>query len=162
MSQCPAGCIADSSSAVRLEYQMKRDFLLDCLAKYVSPTLVRTKPCGGGMFQWLEVDIPSHPRYKKTPISDGNSGPVDLTADTASEEPSVAPGLVPKSSTVEHTTNTGELMDELWSYLVEEGGVLLMPAKIFQVAKPGVDQTSRLNYFRATVCSETMYTGMLG
>lgn len=143
--------------AVRLEYQAKRDFLLDCLAKYVPKELVTTTPCGGGMFQFLEVAISTHPRFARTPLpseTDAVAVPLDLTSEPrlgAETNPEV-PGLGKKSAgEVEYTTNTGELMDELWKYCIDEGGVLLMPAKLFQVVKPGVDQTHRLNFFRATV-----------
>ena len=53
--------------------------------------------------------------------------------------------------TLNITSNTRELMDELWTFLVQSHSVLVMPAKLFQVEKPGVDQTKRLNFFRATV-----------
>lgn len=48
-------------------------------------------------------------------------------------------------------TNTGALMDELFEYLIKEGNVLLMPARLFQVPVPGVDSSDRANFFRATV-----------
>jgi hypothetical protein len=97
------------------------------------------------MFQFLEVAISRHPRFTRTPLA-----PMpDLTADTITDEQFEVTGLGKR--TVSYSTNTGELMDELWQYCVEEGNVLLMPAKLFQVAKPGVDQTDRLNFFRATV-----------
>ncbi|GFZ49099.1 hypothetical protein JCM24511_06849 [Saitozyma sp. JCM 24511] len=146
--------------AVRLEYQAKRDFLLDCLAKYVPKELVTTTPCGGGMFQFLEVAISTHPRFARTPLpseTDAVAVPLDLTSEPrlgAEANPEV-PGLGKKSAgEVEYTTNTGELMDELWKYCIDEGGVLLMPAKLFQVVKPGVDQTHRLNFFRATFAGD--------
>jgi aromatic amino acid aminotransferase I len=48
------------------------------------------------------------------------------------------------------TTNTRDLMDELSEALID-ANVLLMPARLFQVPIPGVDQAERLNFFRATV-----------
>lgn len=126
--------------AVRLEYQMKRDYFIDCLAKYCDPNLVSTKACGAGMFQFLQINIQSHPRYTCTRIV----ALPEIASHTASR-PFVG---------VEHgeyTTNTGELMDELWQFLVNESQVLLMPARFFLVERPGVDQTDRLNFFRATV-----------
>ncbi|ORY25323.1 pyridoxal phosphate-dependent transferase [Naematelia encephala] len=144
--------------AVRLEYQTKRDIFLDCFNKYCPPELVSTKPCGGGMFQWINVSISHHPRFRRTPLSQ----PVgDLTLNTSAESGDI-PGLVKKSNGNANgngvsgptTSNTGELMDELWQFLVEESNVLLMPAKIFMVEKAGEDRTERLNFFRATFAGD--------
>lgn len=124
--------------AVRLEYQMKRDYFIDCFAKYCDPNLASTRPCGAGMFQFLNINIQCHPRYNRTQV-------VFL--------PEIALQTAPFVGT-EHgtyTTNTSELMDELWQFLIDESQVLLMPARFFLVEKPGVDQTDRLNFFRATV-----------
>ena len=129
--------------AVRLEYQMKRDFFLDCVAKYWDPQLVSTKPCGGGMFQFLEISINSHPRYSRTQI--------DSTNEVAPESKLASRKKFVGTQSGDYTTNTAELIDELWQSLVDEAGVLLMPAFIFLVERPGVDQTDKLNHFRATV-----------
>ncbi|KAL7424089.1 hypothetical protein Q5752_001674 [Cryptotrichosporon argae] len=135
---------------VRLEYQHKRDFFLDKLALYVPAELVSTVPCGGGMFQWLRISVDKHARYTRTPLvpaqSAGSLDVVAATVDTVVAES----GPEGAQDETEYTTNTSELIDELWEYLVHEGNVLLMPARLFQVPKPGVDQTEGLNYFRAT------------
>ncbi|KAK8846884.1 hypothetical protein IAR55_005974 [Kwoniella newhampshirensis] len=141
---------------VRLEYQQKRDFFLDKFAEYVPSEFVTTVPCGAGMFQWLKVDLTSHLRYIRTPIQ--TPAPVDLTSDTVGQEPVIPPGLQVKvpgnGGGTRYTTNTAELMDELWNYLVQEGGVLVLPAKSFLVPKPGADQTEGFNFFRATFAGD--------
>ncbi len=50
---CPYSPLSDDHiiQAVRLEYEMKRNFFLDTLAKHVPTDLVSTIPAGGGMFQ---------------------------------------------------------------------------------------------------------------
>lgn len=107
------------------------------------------------MFQWLRIEVSKHPRYARTPIQ---TGAAELKIDSTPEEAEVVPGLHPKRSEGEsaevYTTNTSELIDELWRYLLDEHDVLVMPAKLFQVEKPGVDQTDRLNYFRATFAGD--------
>ena len=107
------------------------------------------------MFQWLRIEVPKHPRYTRTPLL---TGAAELKIDGTPDEAEVVPGLHPKTSEAEseqaYTTNTAELIDELWKFLLEEYDVLVMPAKLFQVEKPGVDQTDRLNYFRATCAGD--------
>ncbi|KAK4689309.1 hypothetical protein P7C73_g797, partial [Tremellales sp. Uapishka_1] len=130
--------------AVRLEYQMKRDYFIDCLAKYCDPNLVSTRPCGGGMFQFLDINIKSHPRYSRTRLVSPNNLP-DKVATRKQFIGTENGGF---------TTNTSDLMDELWQYLVDEAEVLLMPARLFLVERPGVDQTDRVNFFRATFAGD--------
>lgn len=107
------------------------------------------------MFQWLRIEVSKHPRYTRTPLQTGTA---ELKIDSTPNEAEVVPGLHPKQSESEgddaYTTNTGELIDELWRFLLDEHNVLVMPAKLFQVEKPGVDQTDRLNYFRATFAGD--------
>ncbi|RSH87373.1 Aromatic/aminoadipate aminotransferase 1 [Saitozyma podzolica] len=134
--------------AVRLEYQMRRDYFIDCMAKYCDPDLVSTKPCGGGMFQFLDINIKSHPRYSRTQIVSVNEIQSQTAGKLATRKPFV--GTV----NGDYTTNTSELMDELWQYLIDEAEVLLMPARLFLVERPGVDQTDRLNFFRATFAGD--------
>ncbi|WOO77834.1 L-tyrosine:2-oxoglutarate aminotransferase atrD [Vanrija pseudolonga] len=109
---------------VRLEYQRKRDYFLDKLAEYAPKDLVSTVPALGGMFQWLEVAIEKHPRFERT-VVDG----------------------------VEKT-NTQELTDELWNFILEQGNVLVMPARLFQVVAPNGDESARSNKFRATFAGD--------
>jgi len=118
--------------ALRLEYESKRDFIVDCIAKYAPAEMAKAKPAKGGMFQWIEVNISSHPRFKRTLDS------------SIAQEAITAPSSA-------YTTNIMELMDELWWYIVEHGNILLVPAKAFQVGNPRIDQSSRLNFFRASV-----------
>nr|XP_019051283.1 hypothetical protein I302_01732 [Kwoniella bestiolae CBS 10118]OCF30213.1 hypothetical protein I302_01732 [Kwoniella bestiolae CBS 10118] len=141
---------------VRLEYQNKRDYFLDRLNEYVPKDLVTTVPCGAGMFQWLRVDLTSHPRYRKTIIGNPSDAAVNLALDTVGQEKEVAPGLEPKHTTEpnQYTSNTGELIDELWNHLIEHGKVVLLPAKVFIVGKDGVDQSEDLNFFRATFAGD--------
>ncbi|OCF33567.1 hypothetical protein I316_04639 [Kwoniella heveanensis BCC8398] len=140
---------------VRLEYQEKRDYLLDRLAYYVPEDLVSTVPCGGGMFQWLKVNVTAHPRYKRLPVATASESAIRLGLDTVGDEPSIPPGLeVKQNDDAAYTSNTGELIDELWNYLIEQGGVVLLPAKVFSVNKPGVDQSDDLNFFRATFAGD--------
>ncbi|KAK6906722.1 hypothetical protein I203_100709 [Kwoniella mangroviensis CBS 8507] len=141
---------------VRLEYQNKRDYFLDRLNEYVPTNLVSTVPCGAGMFQWLRVDLTSHPRYRKNPINSPAETAVNLALDTVGKEPEVPPGLELKSTNepAQYTSNAGELMDELWNHLVEHGKVVLLPAKVFIVEKEGVDQSEDLNFFRATFAGD--------
>lgn len=102
--------------SVRLEYERKRDFFLDALARHAPGELVTTRPALAGMFQWLRVDIERHPRF----------------------------------TSVDGHTNTLELTDKLSTALID-AGVLVIPARLFHVPLPDVDQSDRLNYFRATV-----------
>nr|XP_018259932.1 uncharacterized protein I303_08004 [Kwoniella dejecticola CBS 10117]OBR82090.1 hypothetical protein I303_08004 [Kwoniella dejecticola CBS 10117] len=142
---------------VRLEYQLKRDYFLDKLNEYVPKDLVTTVPCGAGMFQWLRVEVASHPRYRKTVIGNSADAAVNLALDTVGQEPEVPPGLELKQSAKEeqrYTTNTGELMDELWNHLIENGQVVLLPAKVFHTETPGIDSSDRLNFFRATFAGD--------
>ncbi|WVR08403.1 hypothetical protein IAU60_005458 [Kwoniella sp. DSM 27419] len=145
---------------VRLEYQEKRDFFLDKLAEHVPNDLVTTVPCGGGMFQWLKVDVSSHPRYRSAPNQEVNpeAEAISLALDTVGAEPVVPLGLATKQgvdpAAETSASNAGELMDELWHYLINEGGVVLLPAKVFIVEKPGVDQPNNLNFFRATFAGD--------
>ncbi|WWC88356.1 uncharacterized protein L201_003266 [Kwoniella dendrophila CBS 6074] len=143
---------------VRLEYQHKRDYFLDNLNEYVPKELVTTVPCGAGMFQWLRVDVTSHPRYRKTLIGNSSDAAINLALDTVGQEPEIAPGLELKSSSKsseqEYTSNTGELIDELFNHLIEYGKVVVLPAKVFIVEKPGVDQSEDLNFFRATFAGD--------
>ncbi len=131
--------------AVRLEYQTKRDFFIDCIAKYCDPKLVSTKPCGGGMFQFVEINVKSHPQYKHTQILPSKKSALSTNGSIIDRKSFTG------TSSREYTTNTEQLMDDLWQSLVDEAEVLLMPASIFLVERPGVDQTDRLNFFRATV-----------
>ncbi|WRT70459.1 uncharacterized protein IL334_007457 [Kwoniella shivajii] len=141
---------------VRLEYQKKRDYFLDKLAIHVSSELVSTVPCGAGMFQWLRVDLSSHPRYNRRLIGSSAETAASLALDTAGQEPVIPPGLAVKTSNTSavYSSNTGELMDELWTHLLEQGNVVLLPAKAFLVEKDGVDSSDRLNYFRATFAGD--------
>ncbi|KAK4688974.1 hypothetical protein P7C73_g1142, partial [Tremellales sp. Uapishka_1] len=134
------------SWAVRLEYELKRNFFLDSFAKYVNPAQASTVPCQAGMFQWIAIDVASHPQFRKTLVNSG--------VDSVHIEPTEVAGLIPKSSDNEYTNNTGELIDDLWNYLIHHADVLLMPAKLFQVPKPGVDESDRLNFFRATFAGD--------
>ncbi|WVQ95770.1 hypothetical protein IAU59_002869 [Kwoniella sp. CBS 9459] len=141
--------------SVRLEYQQKRDYFLDRLGQYVPEDLVTTVPCGGGMFQWLKVNVAAHPRYKRLPLANASESAIRLGLDTVGDEPSVPPGLeVKQNDEAAFTSNTSELVDELWNYLIEQGGVVLLPAKVFGVDKPGVDQYDDLNFFRATFAGD--------
>lgn len=140
--------------AVRLEYQMRRDYFIDGMAKYCDPDLVSTKPCGGGMFQFLDINIKSHPRYSRTQIVSVNEIQSQTAGKVATRKPFVG------TENGDYTTNTSELMDELWQYLIDEADVLLMPARLFLVERPGVDQTDRLNFFRATVSRQSPWTMM--
>jgi aromatic amino acid aminotransferase I len=133
---------------------MRRDYFIDCMAKYCDPDLVSTKPCGGGMFQFLDINIKSHPRYSRTQIVSVNEIQSQTAGKLATRKPFV--GTV----NGDYTTNTSELMDELWQYLIDEAEVLLMPARLFLVERPGVDQTDRLNFFRATVSRQSPWTMM--
>nr|XP_019008024.1 uncharacterized protein I206_07192 [Kwoniella pini CBS 10737]OCF46805.1 hypothetical protein I206_07192 [Kwoniella pini CBS 10737] len=142
---------------VRLEYQLKRDFFLDKLNEYVPKDLVTTVPCGAGMFQWLKVEVSSHPRYRKTLIGNSADAAVNLALDTAGQEPEVAPGLRLRQNIKaeeKYSTNTGELIDELWNHLIEHGKVVLLPAKVFHTETPDVDSSDRLNFFRATFAGD--------
>lgn len=107
------------------------------------------------MFQWLRIEVSKHPRYTRTSLQ---TGAAELKIDSAPSEAGDVPGLHPKQSETEsdeaYTTNTLELIDELWKFLLDEYDVLVMPARLFQVEKPGVDQTDRLNYFRATFAGD--------
>ncbi|WWD22194.1 hypothetical protein CI109_106685 [Kwoniella shandongensis] len=139
---------------VRLEYQAKRDFFLDKFREFVPSDLVSTTPCGAGMFQWLKVEVTKHPRFRRTPLPIGG-GPVDLGSDTVENDTTVTPpGLETKTESTEYTTNTSELVDELWSFLLEQHTVLVLPAKAFLVSKPGVDRSADLNFFRATFAGD--------
>ncbi|WVF68081.1 hypothetical protein IAT40_002844 [Kwoniella sp. CBS 6097] len=140
---------------VRLEYQQKRDYLLDRLAHFVPEDLVTTVPCGGGMFQWLKVNVAAHPRYRRSPVANVSESAIRLGLDTVGDEPSIPPGLeIKHNDDSAFTSNTEELIDELWNYLIEQGGVVLLPAKVFSVDKPGVDQSDDLNFFRATFAGD--------
>lgn len=99
------------------------------------------------MFQWIKVEICKHPRYRKTPI---DLGVTELTVDNRPNDTVDIAGLNGKTK-AKHTTNTRELVDELWSFLIEEWEVLVLPARLFKVDKPDVDDSERLNFFRATV-----------
>jgi aromatic amino acid aminotransferase I len=107
------------------------------------------------MFQWLRIEVSKHPRFVRTPLQ---TGAAELKIDSTPHEAEVVPGLHPKRSESDgeeaYTTNTSELIDELWRFLLDEHNVLVMPARLFQVEKPGVDQTDRLNYFRATFAGD--------
>lgn len=97
------------------------------------------------MFQFLEINIKSHPRYSRTQLVSFN----EIQSQSAGKGAVRKPFVGTKNG--DYTTNTSELLDELWQYLVTEAEVLLMPARFFLVERPGVDQTDRLNFFRGTV-----------
>ena len=137
-----------------MEYQARRDHFLDCFNRYVPLSLVSTKPCGGGMMQWVEIGICQHSRYKSTSTIDATTTISNSSTILANLPAQNGPdGTNGTNGTRETTTNTVELMDELWNYLVEEYHVVLIPAKHFLVDKPGEDQSHRVNCFRTTVSS---------
>lgn len=103
------------------------------------------------MFQWIKVEISKHPRYKRSPI---DIGVAELKIDSTPEEATHDVAGLNGKREGRYTTNTKELVDELWTFLIEEHDVLVLPAKLFKVDKPDVDDSERLNFFRATVSTQ--------
>lgn len=92
--------------SLRLDYQQRRDFLLDVFRRKVEPTGYASVNCPeGGMFVWIEIFFEQHPRF------------------TAK--------AYPGSSPVTARSNTEVLLKELFERLMNTQGVVFIPSSTF-------------------------------
>jgi aromatic amino acid aminotransferase I / 2-aminoadipate transaminase len=107
------------------DYRKRRDLFLETFKRLVPAELARANTPQAGMFFWIEVNLNRHSRFNVTNELKGTS----LAR-----------------------TNTSQLMEELFHFLVD-AGVVLMPASIFSISNncnfPDQEE-QRLNFFRAT------------
>ncbi|KAH7889596.1 pyridoxal phosphate-dependent transferase [Phlebopus sp. FC_14] len=93
--------------SLRLDYQRRRDFLLDVFRREVQPTGYASINCPeGGMFVWIEIHFERHSRYILNPHTQGSP-------------------VVPRS-------NTESLLKELFQKLMDSQ-VVLIPAAPFAI-----------------------------
>jgi len=94
--------------SLRLDYQRRRDFLLDVFRREVEPTGYASVTCPqGGMFVWIQVFFERHPRFSAKPSPDGSS--------------------------VAARTNTEVLLLELFERLMNDQGVVFIPSSTFAI-----------------------------
>jgi aromatic amino acid aminotransferase I len=94
--------------SLRLDYQRRRNFLLDVFRREVEPTGYASVNCPeAGMFVWIEVFFERHPRFTVKHDSDGS--------------PVVA------------RTNTKFLLKELFERLMNTQGVVFIPSSTFAI-----------------------------
>ncbi|KAG1738366.1 pyridoxal phosphate-dependent transferase [Suillus paluster] len=119
--------------SLRLDYQRRRDFLLDVFQREVESTGYASVNCPeAGMFVWIEVFFERHPRFVREQYSGGS--------------PVVA------------QTNTEHLLKELFERLMNTQGVVFIPSSTFAipenplwVASDGhVPLRDRTRFLRAT------------
>ncbi|KAG2145364.1 pyridoxal phosphate-dependent transferase [Suillus bovinus] len=117
-----------------LDYQSRRDFLLDVFRREVEPTGYASVNCPeAGMFVWIEVFVEKHPRFvRERCFGDGSS-------------------VVPR-------TNTERLLKELFERLMNAHGVVFMPSSTFAIpenplwveSEGHVPLSDRCRFLRAT------------
>jgi aromatic amino acid aminotransferase I len=94
--------------SLRLDYQQRRNFLLDVFRREVEPTGYASVNCPeAGMFVWIKVFFERHPRFTVKHDSDGS--------------PVVA------------RTNTEFLLKELFERLMNTQGVVFIPSSTFAI-----------------------------
>ncbi|OJA13379.1 hypothetical protein AZE42_07052 [Rhizopogon vesiculosus] len=94
--------------SLRLDYQRRRDFLLEVFRREVETTGYASVNCPeGGMFVWIEVFFEKHPRHITEPYHGG--------------------------SPVAARTNTELLLKELFEKLMNIHGVVFMPSSTFAI-----------------------------
>ncbi|KAF9246413.1 pyridoxal phosphate-dependent transferase [Melanogaster broomeanus] len=131
--------------SLRLDYQRRRDLMLQIFRREVEPTGYATITCPeGGMFVWIEVKFELHPRYRSKPYAGGSP-------------------ITPR-------TNTEDLSLELLQKFLDSD-VVVMPAKPFAIKENDlwvenlvthVPRLDRIKFFRATFAGteETIERGM--
>ncbi|KAH7921371.1 PLP-dependent transferase [Leucogyrophana mollusca] len=132
--------------SLRLDYQRRRDFLLEVFRREVEPTgYASVNVPEGGMFVWIEVYFERHPRYRSEPPVAG-------------------------SSTVAPRTNVEVLLLELLEKFIELD-VVIMPSVLFAIEEHPrwiddgarhVPIRDRTRFYRATFAGteETIEKGM--
>jgi aromatic amino acid aminotransferase I len=96
--------------SLRLDYQSRRDFLLDVFKREVESTGYASVNCPEtGMFVWIEVFFERHPRFVR--------GRCDRDG----------------GSVVVARTNTEELLKELFERLMNTQGVVFIPSSTFAI-----------------------------
>ncbi|KAG1821073.1 L-tyrosine:2-oxoglutarate aminotransferase [Suillus subaureus] len=94
--------------SLRLDYQSRRDFLLDVFQREVESTgYASINRPEAGMFVWIEVFFEKHPRFVRERYSGGS--------------PVVA------------RTNTEQLLKELFERLMNTQGVVFIPSSMFAI-----------------------------
>jgi aromatic amino acid aminotransferase I len=121
--------------SLRLDYQSRRDFLLDVFKREVETTGYASVNCPeAGMFVWIEVFFERHPRFVR--------GRCDRDGD----------------SVVVARTNTEELLKELFERLMNTQGVVFIPSSTFAIPENAlwvesdghVPLSDRTRFLRAT------------
>jgi aromatic amino acid aminotransferase I len=91
-----------------MDYQRRRDFLLDVFRREVASTGYASVNCPeAGMFVWIEVFFEKHPRFVR--------------------------GWESAGSSVVARTNTGQLLKELFERLMNTQGVVFIPSSTFAI-----------------------------
>lgn len=132
--------------SLRLDYQSRRDFLLDVFRREVEPTGYAGAKCPeAGMFVWIEVFFEKHPRFVREQYS--------------GDSPVVA------------RTNTEHLLKELFERLMNSQGVVFIPASTFAIPENPlwvesdghVPLSDRTRFLRATFAGteDTIEKGMI-
>lgn len=101
--------------SLRLDYQRRRDFLLELFEREVAPSgLASADVPEAGMFLWIRVFMEKHPRFRRVEAAEED-------ARKTGTETGIEP--VPR-------TNGRQLMEELFQACLK-GGLVIVPATVF-------------------------------
>ncbi|KAI0752916.1 L-tyrosine:2-oxoglutarate aminotransferase [Daedaleopsis nitida] len=152
--------------SLRLDYQRRRDFFLQRIARDVACTgCARADVPEAGMFVWIEVLVERHPRFRTDGGLDARVG-----EDNGKEKGAYAVNRESEWAVVGSVarTNAKELMEELFEACLA-GGLIVCPAPVFILPSDSsydeegsVHIDDRSNFLRATFAGseETMAAGL--